>query len=172
MTNGVEIPMAFTKKLLTSILVLSTFALTACSDNEPAQEEAAAQTFITAPLINPNDASEVQLAAISGLSQADVATIVSGRPFAAMSDLHAAISDGKDPQALKALYTIVFIKVGLNTGSEDDYKLIPSSLSPSHLAHEFDEYRPYASMDDFAREMKKYVSAAEVENLKRYVTLD
>lgn len=160
------------KQLLASIMILSGFALTACSENETATHDGAQQAFASAPLINPNDATEAQLAAIKGLSEADVATIVSGRPFASMSDFHAAISDGKEPEAIKGLYNVLFIKVGLNTGSEDDYKLIPSTLSPSHLAHEFEEYRPYDSLDDFAREMKKYVSAAEVENLKRYVTLD
>lgn len=164
--------MAFTKKLLAIVMVLGALALSACSDNESTTNESATQPFTSAPLINPNDATEAQLAIINGLTGADVSAILSGRPFTSMTALHAVISDGKEPRVLRGLYNVMFIKVGLNTGSEDDYKLIPSTLSPRHLAHEFDEYRPYASMDDFAREMKKYVSAAEVENLKRYVTLD
>lgn len=164
--------MAFSKKLLVSIMILGAFVLSACSENETNTDAGASQPFLSAPLINPNDASEAQLAMIKGLTDADVAAIVNGRPFSSMSALHAAISEGKEPRVLRGLYNVMFIKVGLNTGSEDDYKLIPSTLSPSHLAHEFDEYRPYDSMDDFAREMKKYVSDAEVENLKRYVTLD
>lgn len=162
------------KQLLASALLVSGLALTACSEteNESTPVEEAALSFYTAPLINPNEAPEAVLAATAGLSSEDVAAIVSGRPFATMSDLHTIIGAGKDDAATRALYSVLFIKVGLNTGSEDDYKLIPSSLTPRHLAHEFDEYRPYASMDDFAREMSKYVSDAEVENLKRYVTLD
>ncbi len=163
--------MAPMKQLMIGIAMLGGFALTACSESETAPADEAVQTFATAPLIDPNSATEAALA-LTGLSGADVAAIVSGRPFASMSALHAVIGEGKDPATIKALYSVLFIKVGLNTGSEDDYKLIPSSLTPRHLAHEFDEYRPYASLDDFAREMSKYVSAAEVENLKRYVTLD
>lgn len=164
--------MASMKQLLASIMILGAFALSACSESESATDEGAQKPFASSPLINPNDATEAQLAAIKGLTDADVTAIISGRPFASMTALHAAISNGKEPRALRGLYNVMFIKVGLNNGSEDDYKLIPSTLSPRHLAHEFEEYRPYNSIDDFAREMKKYVSAAEVENLKRYVTLD
>jgi len=163
--------MAPMKQLMIGFALVGAMTVTACSESESTPAEEAALTFVTAPLVDPNSAPEAALAA-SGLSGSDVAAIVSGRPFVSMSALHAVIGEGKDPEAIKALYSVVFIKVGLNTGSEDDYKLIPSSLTPRHLAHEFDEYRPYASMDDFAREMSKYVSAAEVENLKRYVTLD
>lgn len=169
---GMEMKMAPMKQLMAGIMILGAFALAACSENETATEDGARQPFSSAPLVNPNEVTEAQLAAIKGLAEADVAAIVNGRPFASMSDLNAAISDGKEPRVLRAIYNVMFIKVGLNTGSEDDYKLIPSTLSPRHLAHEFEEYRPYNSIDDFAREMKKYVSAAEVENLKRYVTLD
>ena len=45
-------------------------------------------------------------------------------------------------------------------------------MSPGKLAHEFEEYRPYESMDQFSREMSKYVSDGEVAYLTRFVTLD
>ncbi len=167
-----ETLMTTIKQLLVSVLMISGFALSACSESETVPVDDADQTFSAAPLINPNDATATQLAGVEGLSDTDVAAILAGRPFAAMSTLHAIIGAGKDDSEITALYGQLFIKVGLNTGSEEDYKLIPSTLSPRHLAHEFEEYRPYSSLDDFAREMKKYVSDAEVENLKRYVTLD
>ena len=59
-----------------------------------------------------------------------------------------------------------------NSGAEDDFKLIPSTMSPGKLAHEFEEYRPYDSISQFRREMAKYVSEDEVTYLTRYVTLD
>jgi len=164
--------MAPLKQLMAGLMIFGTFALAACSENETTSEDGTSQPFSSAPLLNPNEATEAQLAAIGSLTEADVAAIINGRPFTSMSALHAAISEGKEPRVIRGLYNEMFIKVGLNTGSEEDYKLIPSTLSPRHLAHEFEEYRPYSSIDDFAREMKKYVSTAEVENLKRYVTLD
>jgi hypothetical protein len=40
------------------------------------------------------------------------------------------------------------------------------------MAHEFEEYRPYTSLEQFRREIGKYVDAAEVARLESYVTLD
>jgi hypothetical protein len=40
------------------------------------------------------------------------------------------------------------------------------------MAHEFDEYRPYADMDQFRREIGKYVDADEVARYEQYVILD
>jgi len=164
--------MATIKQFLIGVVMISGLTLSACSESETVVVDDSEQTYSSAPLINPNEASPAQLASVEGLRDTDVAAILAGRPFSSMSSLHAIISVGKEASELTDLYGRLFIKVGLNTGAEEDYKLIPSTLSPRHLAHEFDEYRPYSSLDDFAREMKKYVSDAEVENLKRYVTLD
>ena len=37
------------------------------------------------------------------------------------------------------------------------------------MAHEFDEYRPYTSMEQFRREIGKYVDEAEVARFEQYV---
>lgn len=129
-------------------------------------------TFTIAPLIDPNTASEAELSAVPGLSDAAAAAIVAGRPFSRPTALHAVIGDGLSEDDQRAIYSALFVTVGLNSGAEDDYKLIPSTLSPGKLAHEFEEYRPYESMDQFQREMAKYVSEEEVASLTRYVTLD
>jgi hypothetical protein len=39
------------------------------------------------------------------------------------------------------------------------------------MLHEFKEYRPYAQIERFRREMAKYVDAAEVARLERYVSI-
>lgn len=152
---------------LIAFLTLSSLLAGCGSEAEPPS-----LTFPTVPLIDPNTASEAELSAVPGLSDAAVAAIVAGRPFSSPSALHAVIGDGLSEDDQWAIYNALFIKVGLNTGAEDDYKLIPSTLSPGKLAHEFEEYRPYESMDQFQREMAKYVSEEEVAYLTRYVTLD
>lgn len=137
---------------------------------------AAAETdtsaFPTTELIDPNSASIDDLAAVPGMNPAAAAEIVNERPFKTQSALDAAIGDALDDEGRKSVYAHVFIKVGLNSGAEEDYKLIPSTMSPGKLAHEFEEYRPYDSLDQFSREMSKYVSDAEVAYLARFVTLD
>lgn len=137
-----------------------------------AAAEAESSAFPTADLIDPNSATEEELAEVAGMTEAAAAAIIGGRPFATPTEMDAAIGDALDADGRKAVYAHVFIKVGLNTGAEDDYKLIPSSLRPSHLAHEFEEYRPFESMEQFSREMSKYVSDEEVVYLTRFVTLD
>ena len=42
----------------------------------------------------------------------------------------------------------------------------------SRLVHEFEEYRPFTSMEQFRREIGKYVDEDEVARLESYVILD
>ena len=39
------------------------------------------------------------------------------------------------------------------------------------MRHEFEEYRPYTSIEQFRREIGKYVDSTEVARLERYVTI-
>lgn len=112
------------------------------------------------------------LSAIPGLPESAVSVIVSGRPFETPGDLHDAIGEILGEEAASTVYGLLFVKVGLNSGAENDYRLIPSTMSARQLAHEFEEYRPYESIDQFQREMSKYVSDEEVTYLTRFVTLD
>ena len=45
--------------------------------------------------------------------------------------------------------------------------LIPGMTS--RMAHEFEEYRPYSSLEQFRREIGKYVDTTEVARLEQYV---
>lgn len=151
------------------IALLATLALLSAYATADEIEDAA---YPTAELIDPNSATVDELATVPGMTAAAAAEIVAARPFKTSSDMDKAIGDALDDEGRKTVYAHVFIKVGLNSGAEDDYKLIPSTMSAGKLAHEFEEYRPYESMEDFTREMAKYVSAEEVAYLARFVTLD
>ena len=162
---------------LTSLIIATTTLLFigACSqESEKVAEvtEEVADMFATAALIDPNTADADVIAAIPGIDAELAQQIISGRPYATPSALHAVVKDAVDENALKAIYSTMFVTVDLNTGSNADYQLIPTSLSPGKLAHEFEEYRPYTSMEQFSREMSKYVSAEEVAFLQRYVTIN
>ena len=63
-----------------------------------------------------------------------------------------------------------FVPINLNTSSDDDILSIPG-VGP-RLLHEFKEYRPYKSIEQFRREIGKYVDKKEVGRLERYVTLN
>jgi len=138
---------------------------------EEVQEEVVEEVTIAA-LINPNTADVEVISAIPGVGAELAQQIISGRPYATPTELHAVIGGAVEETELKGIYSVMFVKVDLNTGSNADYQLIPTSLSPRKLAHEFEEYRPYESMEQFSREMSKYVSAEEVAFLQRYVIIN
>lgn len=159
-------------RLIIAAYLIAFLALSSLMAGCSSEPESTSLTFTTAPLVDPNTASESDLAAVAGLADSAVIAILAGRPFASPTALHAIIASDLSEEDQQSIYSALFIKVGLNTGAEDDYKLIPSTLPPGKLAHEFEEYRPYESMDQFRREMAKYVSEEEVAYLSRYVTLD
>jgi DNA uptake protein ComE-like DNA-binding protein len=59
--------------------------------------------------------------------------------------------------------------INLNTASDAEILSIPGV--GQRMLHEFKEYRPYTSMDQFRREIGKYVDKAEVARLEQYVTI-
>lgn len=58
-------------------------------------------------------------------------------------------------------------KLNLNTASEADFQTIPGMTK--RMVHEFEEYRPYLSIQQFRREMAKYVSQAVIADYEKYV---
>ena len=59
-------------------------------------------------------------------------------------------------------------KLNLNTASENDFLTNIPELG-KRMVHEFEEYRPYRSIQQFRREMGKYVDAAKVAEYEKYV---
>jgi DNA uptake protein ComE-like DNA-binding protein len=59
-------------------------------------------------------------------------------------------------------------KVNLNTTAEKDFLIAVPNL-PSKMAHEFVEYRPYRSVQQFRREIGKYVKPEQVAEYEKYV---
>ena len=74
-----------------------------------------------------------------------------------------------DAQEVARLEQYVFVKIDLNTASDDEILSIPGL--GKRMLHEFKEYRPYKSMAQFRKEIGKYVDAHEVARLERYVTI-
>jgi DNA uptake protein ComE-like DNA-binding protein len=59
-------------------------------------------------------------------------------------------------------------KLNLNTASEADFMAVIPDFGKK-MAHEFEEYRPYRSIQQFRKEMSKYVDAAKIAEYERYV---
>jgi DNA uptake protein ComE-like DNA-binding protein len=129
--------------------------------------DAQAQLGRQSGLLDANIASEQQLAAMPHMNPALVKSVIDGRPFLSMTDLNALLSKSLSKEQLAELYARMFLHANLNTAPEAEIMLIPG-MGP-RMAHEFEEYRPYRSLDQFRREIGKYVNEQEVARLEQYV---
>ena len=135
----------------------------------PAALAQPAATPAAAARLNPNTATTAQLARVPGLTPAIAAQIVQARPFATIGDFDKFLTGKLGAEKAKAVYPSLFVPINLNTASRADIMLVPG-MTP-RMAHEFEEYRPYTSMDQFNREIGKYVPPPEVARLASYVAL-
>ena len=145
----------------------TTLALGALTMMLALTQPAQAQLGKQAGLIDPNVATEQQFAALPHMSAALAKSVIAQRPFLNMTALNTLLAASLNKQQLTELYGKMFIHINLNTAPEAEILLIPN-LGP-RMAHEFEEYRPYRSLDQFRREMAKYVNAQEVARLEQYV---
>jgi DNA uptake protein ComE-like DNA-binding protein len=151
--------------------------LTACGGGEEAPEAAPAEAppaAAPAPapadgLVDPNTAPEAQLRTIEGVDSATAAAIVAGRPFENMVAVDALLPAGYNDQQRDQVFGRLWHPLDLNSASEEEIMLIPGV--GANLAEEFEEYRPYDSIERFRREIGKYVDEAEVARLEQYVTI-
>lgn len=125
------------------------------SEEEPAAKETA--------VLNVNLATEEEIASLN-LDKMLSKSIIEQRPFLSINDLDALLPENTDKEAL---YRKIFVPQNLNTTAEADFKLIPGV--GDRMAHEFEEYRPYANMQQFRKEIGKYVDEAEVARYEQYV---
>jgi DNA uptake protein ComE-like DNA-binding protein len=119
--------------------------------------------------LDANTATAAQLGAVEGITPAQVQTITSKRPFANTAAFDAAVGAGLTADQKTGLYAKVFVPIDLNKASREEIMLIPGMTR--RMAHEFEEYRPYTSLDQFNKEIGKYVKPDEVERLRSYVVL-
>ena len=118
-------------------------------------------------LIDPNLADRAALRALPHVSDAIADAIVAARPFTSAASLDRVVGMTLDAAQRAELYARVFRQIDLNHASREEILLIPGMTS--RMAHEFEEYRPYTSLEQFRREIGKYVDATEVARLEQYV---
>jgi DNA uptake protein ComE-like DNA-binding protein len=128
---------------------------------------AAAQVGNNLGLTDPNLAAREELLELPGVDPAVADAIVEARPVLNMLDLDRALSPKLTREQLTTLYGRLWRQINLNTASRDEIMLIPGMSA--RMAHEFEEYRVYTGLDQFRREIGKYVDDAEVARLEQYV---
>jgi DNA uptake protein ComE-like DNA-binding protein len=118
-------------------------------------------------LVDPNSASEQDLAALPNMTPAIAKALVGKRPFANAVELNTFLTgQGLTAAQLGELYRRAFVHINLNTATGEEIMLIPGA--GKRMAREFAEYRPWKSFAQFDKEIGKYVDNAEVERLKQY----
>jgi DNA uptake protein ComE-like DNA-binding protein len=132
-----------------------------------APSAALAQVGANDGLLNPNLATEQELTAIPGFGAAVVSEILESRPFLRMSALHEVVSRHVAEAEIESVYRALWVPIDLNDVTDEEILLIPGV--GSRMLHEFEEYRPYAALAQFNREIGKYVDDEELARLAQYV---
>ena len=120
-------------------------------------------------LLNPNTAEPAALKALPNVTDPVSQAIVAGRPYATTAAFNAVVSKVLNEAQRKELYGKLFLQIDLNKASRDEIMLIPGMTT--RMAREFEEYRPYRNIEQFRKEIGKYVDAKEVARLESYVAL-
>ena len=120
--------------------------------------------------MNLNSASEEEIMLIPGMSDRMVHEFEEYRPYTSMEQFRREIGKYVDEDEVARLEQYVFSPMNLNDASSEDFATIPGMTR--RMVREFEEYRPYTSMEQFRREIGKYVDEDEVARLESYVTLD
>lgn len=117
-------------------------------------------------MLDPNLATEQELAALPHLNATLAKAVIAKRPFANMLAVDSTLSSLTREQKTE-LYRKLFLHINLNATTREEILLIPGS--GPRVVREFQEYAPYASLAVFHREMRKYWDEAEVARLESHV---
>jgi len=120
--------------------------------------------------INLNTDSDAEILLIPGLGNRMLGEFKEYRPYRALAQFRREIGKYVDDKELARLEQYVFVPINLNTATDADILSIPGMGQRTLGA--FKEYRPYKAMQQFRREIGKYVDDKEVARLERYLTLN
>ena len=119
-------------------------------------------------LLDANMATENELQQLPRMTPAIVKAMIERRPFATVIDLNKFLLEQKlTPEQAREFYRQAFVKINLNTGTRDEFLLIPGV--GSRMAGELMEYRPWKTWAQFDKEIGKYVGQQETGRLKQFV---
>jgi DNA uptake protein ComE-like DNA-binding protein len=123
----------------------------------------------TGAMLDPNGATREELVAVEGMTAAAADALIAGRPYDNMVQADSALAPHASAEERARIYAHMWRPIDLNTASGAEILLIPG-VGP-RMQHEFEEYRPYRRIEQFRREIGKYVDSTEVARLERYVTI-
>lgn len=119
--------------------------------------------------VNLNTAAPEEILLIPGAGRRMVREFAEYRPWKTWAQFDKEIGKYVGPDETARLAQYVFIPVNLNTATDEDILSIPGA--GKRMVREFKEYRPWKTMEQFDKEIGKYVDAKEVKRLSRYVVI-
>ena len=120
--------------------------------------------------INLNDVANEEILLIPGVGSRMAHEFEEYRPYDDMGEFRREIGKYVEDEEVARLERYVYLPIDLNAATRDEIMMVPGMTD--RMAHEFEEYRPYTDLDQFRREIGKYVDEGEVARLERYVTLN
>ncbi len=120
--------------------------------------------------INLNDVTREEILLVPGVGDRMAHEFEEYRPYVAMAQFRREMGKYVDDEEVARMEKFVFVPINLNNASDEDILSIPGV--GNRMLHEFKEYRPYKSIEQFRREIGKYVDDNEVARLERYLVLE
>ena len=143
--------------------------LSAQSLTTPQRAELYKKMFVHVDL---NRGTDAEFMLIPGMDAKRLAAIKVGRPWKTFEAFGTAMAKAMPAAEVTRTAQYVFIPVELNTFTDPIMDTFASiGVGTRQWKREFAEYRPWTSMEQFDREISKYVRAkpGEVKRLARYV---
>ncbi|MBY0493082.1 MAG: helix-hairpin-helix domain-containing protein [Cyanobacteria bacterium] len=148
-----------------SITALNTFLL----GQKLTQDQASALYRNIFVNINLNTASAAEIMLIPGAGKRMAREFEEYRPWKSYAQFEKEIGKYVDAKEVARLAQYTFIPLNLNTATQIDFMTIPGA--GKRMAHEFEEYRPWKTQQQFEKEIGKYVDAREVRRFWRYMVI-
>lgn len=118
---------------------------------------------------NLNTTSEADFKIIPGVGDRMAHEFIEYRPYTNIKQFRKEIGKYVDEEEVARYEQYIFVPIELNTATEEDMLILPGV--GKRMAHEFEEYRPYKNIEQFRKEIGKYVDDKELLRLERLVYL-
>lgn len=142
---------------------------TARPDTAAAAGTTGAAASTSGAMLDPNSAPREELVLVEGMTPGAADTLIARRPYDDMTKVDSVLAPQLDSAARRTVYAKLWKPIDLNKASDAEILLIPGI--GARMLREFKEYRPYTSIEQFRREIGKYVDADEVARLEKYVSI-
>lgn len=124
--------------------------------------------------VDINRGTDAELTLIPGLDTKKLAAVKAGRPWKDFDQFTTTFGKATSAAEATRVEQYLFIPIELNTWTDAIMDTFASiGVGTRQWKREFAEYRPWTSMEQFEREIGKYVRArpAELKRLQRYVII-